>query len=97
MACMDTETDVIRGDGEIDLIAITMKNKAYLAVTERWLETTPIDEATGKKTSPMSPAEFLKRASEYIPERLRKYFDERKIELGRSASYTHACDQRVYG
>lgn len=81
MACMDTETDVIRGDGEIDLIAITMKNKAYLAVTERWLETTPIDEATGKKTSPMSPAEFLKRASEYIPERLRKYFDERKIEL----------------
>lgn len=68
VAVLDTETDVVDGTGEIVLCSITMKNKAFCAVTKQYLRGTP------EKT-------FKERAISTVERLLGDVIKERNIEF----------------
>jgi len=65
VACSDTETDVLHGHGEILIQSITMKNKVYTAIQNKFVE---------------GRAMVIPRLREMLQKYLGEYVEARKIE-----------------
>lgn len=70
VAILDVETDVIRGDEEIDIISITWGKRSITSVTKKWLET-----GEGK----MSEEAFLAKAEDYCRKRIKEVLPDREV------------------